>query len=175
MNGNCRLQSSKDTDLCEVPYTSPSFQELPPHVLWKNFWKGPGNKTEESQISFRPRICPNSRIPEDPNGELLDRYNWRQLREETLLVVILATTKRVGESQAISCSTSFQNGKCHSSYLPEFVAKDWDIKKTRSSDPSFLKSLQAGVEDTKDEVSLLCPVRTPYIYSCKVQDVNSST
>ena len=88
-------------------------------------------------------------------------------------MVALATTKRVEDSQAISCSTSFQNEDVILSYLPEFVAKTEALK-----DPiprSFvLKSLEAGGQGTKDEALSLGPVRTLIYIHAKVQNVDSS-
>ena len=47
----------------------------------------------------------------------------RDLTRKTLFLVALATAKRVGELQALSCFVSFSPSAVGVSYVPEFLAK----------------------------------------------------
>ena len=55
--------------------------------------------------------------------EPLENLSLRALTKKTLLLVALATTKMVGELQALSRQVSFQGNALFVSYLPHFVAK----------------------------------------------------
>ena len=55
--------------------------------------------------------------------EPLERLSLRALMKKTLFLVALATAKRIGELQALSCQVSFQGKDLFISYLPHFVAK----------------------------------------------------
>ena len=86
----------------------------------------------------------------------------RALTKKVPFLLALATTKRVGEIQALSRFVSFRGGHACLSYVAEFVAKSESL--SRSIPRSFLvKSLwdfAAGLEDDL----LLCSVRALRIY-----------
>ena len=81
---------------------------------------------------------------------------------KTLFLLSLATAKRVGELQAISCRVAFQGPDISLSYLLNFVTK---TESERNPLPqSFLvKSLVEFVGDLLEE-RLLCPVRAVRTY-----------
>ena len=72
--------------------------------------------------------------------EPLSRASLRALTQKVLLLLALATAKRVGELQALSSVVTFVGGNACLSYIPQFVAKSESL--TRSIPRSFLvKSL----------------------------------
>ena len=58
-----------------------------------------------------------------PVFEPIANASLRDLTRKTLLVVALATAKRVGELQALSRVVSFSSSAAGLAYVPEFVAK----------------------------------------------------
>ena len=86
----------------------------------------------------------------------------RALTQKVLFLLALATTKRVGELQALSSVVTFVHGDACVSYVPQFVAKSESL--TRSIPRSFLvKSLSDFAAGLDDDL-LLCPVRVLHIY-----------
>ena len=86
----------------------------------------------------------------------------RQLTLKVLFLLSLATAKRVGELQALSCCVTFSGLDLSLSYLLEFVAKTESVRNPLP--PSFLvKSLEDFVRDMPEERSL-CPVRAVRVY-----------
>ena len=55
--------------------------------------------------------------------EPLSDASLRDLTRKTLFLIALATAKRVGELQALSCLVSLLSSAAGLSYVPEFVAK----------------------------------------------------
>ena len=76
-------------------------------------------------------------------------------------LLALATAKRVGELQALSCCVAFRGPDLSLAYLPEFVAK---TESERNPLPCsfFIKSLEEFVGDLQE--CLLCPVCAVQIY-----------
>ena len=77
-------------------------------------------------------------------------------------MLALATTKRVGELQALSRIVSFVGDDACLSYAPEFVAKSESL--TRSIPRSFLVRSLSDFAAGLDDDLLLCPVRALRIY-----------
>ena len=81
----------------------------------------------------------------------------RALSKKVLFLLALATAKRVGELQALSCIVSFVGDDACLSYVPKFVAKSELL--THSIPRSFLvRSLSDFAAGLVDDL-LLCPVR----------------
>ena len=94
--------------------------------------------------------------------EPLSQAPLRALSQKTLFLLALATAKRVGELQALSCDVTFVGLDACLSYVPQFVAKSESL--TRSIPRSFLvKSLSDFAAGLDDDL-LLCPVRALCIY-----------
>ena len=94
-----------------------------------------------------------TRTPYEP----LHLCSRRDLTKKTLFLVALATAKRVGELQSLSCSVAKQGNDLLLSYLPEFIAKtESDINPIPRE--FCLRSL-AAIVGREDEERLLCPVR----------------
>ena len=94
--------------------------------------------------------------------EPLSCASLRALTQKVLLLLALATAKRVGELQALSSVVTFVGGNACLSYIPQFVAKSESL--TRSIPRSFLvKSLSDFAAGLDDDL-LLCPVRALRIY-----------
>ena len=84
------------------------------------------------------------------------------LTQKVLILLALATAKRVGELQALSSVVTFVHGDACLSYVPQFVAKSESL--TRSVPRSFLvKSLSDFAAGLDDDL-LLCPVRALRLY-----------
>ena len=89
--------------------------------------------------------------------EPLSQAPLRALSQKTLFLLALATAKRVGELQALSCVVTFVGLDACLSYVPQFVAKSESL--TRSIPRSFLvKSLSDFAAGLDDDL-FLCPVR----------------
>ena len=86
----------------------------------------------------------------------------RALTKKVLFLFGLATAKRVGELQALSCIVSFVGGDTCLSYVPEFVAKSESL--SRSIPRSFLVKSSSDFAAGLDDDMLLCPVRALCIY-----------
>ena len=145
MIGNCWLQASKGFIPCEVPCMSPSFKIIPSWLM-KDLSRKRRIRLEKVRFPFPLRIDPNS-------WYLKSLGTLGQLQLETIKGRDLICSHSSHNERSRGFTVKFviyffSEWKCHSSYLPEFVAKDWGIKKTRSHDPSFQNPLQAGVEDT---------------------------
>ena len=101
--------------------------------------------------------------------EPLSEASLRALSQKTLLLVALATAKRVGELQALSSVVTFVRSDARLSYVPQFVAKSESL--TRSIPRSFLvKSLSDFAAGLDDDL-LLCPVRALRIYLDRTRSV----
>ena len=86
----------------------------------------------------------------------------RQLTMKVLFLLSLATAKKVGELQALSCHVAFRGSDLSPYYLPEFVAKTESV--CNPLPRSFLvKSLEDFMGDMPEERSL-SPVRAVWIY-----------
>ena len=90
--------------------------------------------------------------------EPLSTISLRDLTRKTLFLISLATAKRVGELQALSCRVSFSSSSAGLSYVPEFVAKTESAMRplSRSFEVKSLGDFAAGLP----EDLLLCPVRS---------------
>ena len=91
-----------------------------------------------------------------PAFEPLSPASCRALTLKPLFLLALATTKRVGELQALSSIVTFVAGDACLSYIPQFVTKSESL--TRSFPRSFLvKSLADFAAGLYTDL-LLCPV-----------------
>ena len=92
-----------------------------------------------------------------PVFELLSSTSLRDLTRKTLFLVALATAKRVGELQTLSCIVSFSSSSAGLSYVPEFLAKTETAVHPlpRTFAIQSLGDFAAGLQ----EDLLLCPVR----------------
>ena len=90
--------------------------------------------------------------------EPLSSLSLRSLTKKVLFLVSLATAKRVGGLQALSCVASFSSSGACLSYVPKFVAKTEPALNPlpRSFVVTSLDDFAAGL----DEELLLCPVHT---------------
>ena len=88
-------------------------------------------------------------------------FFFRDLTRKTLFLLSLATARRVGELQALSCRVSFSSS-AGLSYVPEFVAKTESGVRPlpRSFEVKSLGDFAAGLP----EDLLLCPVRSLSTY-----------
>ena len=79
-----------------------------------------------------------------------------------LILVALATAKRVGELQALSRLVSFSSSSAGLTYVPEFVAKTETAVRSlsRTFEVTSLGDFAAGLP----EQLLLCPVRSLSAY-----------
>ena len=88
-----------------------------------------------------------------------------------LFLVSLATTRSVGELQAVSREVSFSGSDAYLSYLPEFRAKTESA--VNPLPRSFcVRSLKDFVGDLPDEL-LLCPVRALRSYLARTSSLSS--
>ena len=94
--------------------------------------------------------------------EPLSTLSLRDLTRKTLFLLSLATARRVGELQALSCRVSFSSSSSGLSYVPEFVAKTESAIRPlpRSFEVKSLGDFVAGLP----EDLLLCPVRSLSVY-----------
>ena len=90
--------------------------------------------------------------------EPLSNASLRDLTRKTLFLVALATTKRVGELQALSRFVSFSFSVAGVSYVPEFLAKT--ETEVRSLPLSFSVQSLGDFAVGLPEDLLLCPVRS---------------
>ena len=131
--------------------------------------------------SFRlERSLPSSRIPpwdlkvvlrflRGPPFEPLASSSLRDLTQKVLLLVSLATARRVGELQAVARDVSFSGSDAFLSYLPEFRAKTESA--VNPLPRSFcVRSLNSFVGNLPDEL-LLCPVRALRAYLDRTSSV----
>ena len=86
--------------------------------------------------------------------EPLSKAAFRALPLKTLVLLALATAKRVGELQALSSIVTFVAGDACLSYIPQFVAKSELL--TRSIPRSFLVKSLADFAAGLDVDLLLC-------------------
>ena len=94
--------------------------------------------------------------------EPLSSCSLRDLTRKVLFLVALATARRVGKLQAVSCAISMSGEDVFLSYLPEFRAKTESASKPLPR--SFcVCSLRDFVGDLPEEL-LLCPVCALRIY-----------
>ena len=97
-----------------------------------------------------------------PPFEPLSSCSLRDLTCKVLVLVSLATARRVGELQSVSAEVSSYGGDLFLSYLPEFRAKSESV--ARPLPRSFsVRSLRDFVRDLPEEL-LLCPVRALRLY-----------
>ena len=97
-----------------------------------------------------------------PVFEPLFNASLRDLTRKTLFLVVLATAKRVGELQALSCVVSFSSSVAGLAYVPEFMAKTETA--VRSLPRTFsIQSLGDFAASLPDDL-LLCPVHSLYQY-----------
>ena len=94
--------------------------------------------------------------------EPLSRAPLCALTQKVLLLLALATTKRVGELQALSSVVTFGGGDACLSYVPQFVAKSESL--TRSIPRSFLVKSLSDFAAGLDADLLLCPVWALRVY-----------
>ena len=94
--------------------------------------------------------------------EPLSSCSLSQLMMKASFLLSLATAKRVGKLQALSCRVAFCGPDLSLSYLPEYVAKTESVR--IPSPRSFLiKSLEDFVGDMPEERSL-CLVHAVRVY-----------
>ena len=94
--------------------------------------------------------------------EPLSEVSLRQLTKKTLFLLSLATSRWVGELQAVSCSVSFSGPDVHLSSRREFRAKT-ESESNRLPRSFIVRSPADFVGDLPEEL-LLCPVRALRIY-----------
>ena len=101
--------------------------------------------------------------------EPLSSASLRDLTRKTLFLLSLATAKRVGELQALSCRVSFSSSSTGLSYVPEFVAKTESAIRPlpRSFEVKSLGDFAAGLP----EDLLLCPVRSLSAYLTRTSGI----
>ena len=105
-----------------------------------------------------------------PVFEPLSQAPFRALTLKTLFLLALATTKRVGELQALSSVVTFVGGDACLSYIPQFVAKS--VSLTRSIPSSFLVKSLADFAAGLDIDLLLCPVRALRFYLLRTRTLS---
>ena len=105
-----------------------------------------------------------------PAFEPLSQAAFRSLPLKTLVLLALATAKRVGELQALSSIVTFVAGDACLSYIPQFVAKSESL--TRSIPRSFLVTSLADFAAGLDVDLLLCPVRALRLYLLRARSLS---
>ena len=104
-----------------------------------------------------------------PAFEPLSQAAFRTLPLKPLVLLALATAKRVGELQALSSIVTFVAGDACLSYIPQFVAKSESL----SSIPrSFLVKSLADFAAGLDIDLLLCPVRALRLYLLRARSLS---
>ena len=95
--------------------------------------------------------------------EPLSTLSLRDLTRKTLFLLSLATARRVGELQALSCRVSFSSSSVGLSYVPEFVAKTESAIRPlpRSFEVNSLGDFAAGLPE---DLLLCCPVQSLSAY-----------
>ena len=114
---------------------------------------------------LRPPVWDLSRVLRFLNSSAfkpLSQAPLRTLSQKTLFLLALATAKRFGELQALSCVVTFVGLDAYLSYVPQFVAKSESL--TRSNPRSFLVKSLSDFAAGLDDDFLLCPVRALCIY-----------
>ena len=106
-----------------------------------------------------------------PAFEPLSQAAFRALPLKTLVLVALATAKRVGGLQALSSFVTFVAGDACLSYSPQFVAKSESL--TRSIPRSFLVKSLADFAVGLDIDLLFCPVRALRLYLLRARSLSS--
>ena len=122
-------------------------------------------RLSSGERALRPPAWDLSRVLQyliSPVFEPLSQAPFRALTLKTLFLLALATTKRVGELQALSSIVTFVGGDACLSYIPQFVAKSESL--TRSIPRSFLVRSLADFAAGLDDDLLLCPVRALRFY-----------
>ena len=101
--------------------------------------------------------------------EPLSATSLQDLTRKTLFLISLATTKRVGELQALSHRVSFSSSSTGLSYVPEFVAKTESALRPlpHSFEVKSLGDFAAGLPNDL----LLCPVRSLSAYLDKTSNI----
>ena len=99
--------------------------------------------------------------------EPLSEASLRALSQKTLFLLALATSKRVGELQALCSIVTYVGSDACLSYVPQFVAKSESL--TRSIPRSFLVKSLSDFAAGLDEDLLLCPVRALRIYLARTR------
>ena len=100
----------------------------------------------------------------------LSQAAFRALPLKTLVLLALATAKRVGELQALSSIVTFVAGDACLSYIPQFVAKSESL--TRSISRSFLVKSLADFAAGLDVDLLLFPVRALRLYLLRARSLS---
>ena len=90
-------------------------------------------------------------------SEPLFNSSLRDLTRKTTFLVALATAKRVGEIQALSCFVSFSSSAAGVSYVPEFLAKTENV--VRPLPRSFI------IQSLGDFLTIFCCIRSA-LYTC---------
>ena len=94
--------------------------------------------------------------------EPLSSCSLRDLTRKVLFLVSLATARRVGELQAVSCAVSMSGEDMFLLYFLEFRAK---------TESFCVRSLWDFVGDLPDEL-LLCPVRALHVYLSRTSSLS---
>ena len=94
--------------------------------------------------------------------EPLSNKPLRLIIMKVAFLLALATAKRVGELQALSCRMASHGPDMSLSYLPEFVAKT-ESEKNPLPRSFLVRSLEEFVGDLSEE-RVLCPIRAVKIY-----------
>ena len=105
-----------------------------------------------------------------PAFEPLSPASCRALTLKPLFLLALATTKRVGELQALSSIVTFVAGDACLSYIPQFVIKSESL--TRSIPCSFLVKSLADFAAGLDTDLLLCPGRALRLYLLRARSLS---
>ena len=105
-----------------------------------------------------------------PAFEPLSQASVRALTLKTLFLLALATSKRVGELQALSYIVTFVGGDACFSYIPQFVVKSELL--TRSIPRSFLVKSLADFAAGLDIDLLLFPVRALRLYLLRARSLS---
>ena len=105
-----------------------------------------------------------------PAFEPLSQAAFRALPLKPLVLLALATAKRVGELQALSSIVTFVAGDACLSYIPQFVARSESLP--RSIPRSFLVTSLADFAAGLDINLLLCPVRALRLYLLRARSLS---
>jgi len=90
--------------------------------------------------------------------EPLSGATFKDVTRKTLVLLLLASGRRVSEIASLSRSSSWRGGRLVLDWLPSFKAK-YDKAAWKPSPPSILRAVGAG-----DRFKFLCPVRAYYEY-----------
>ena len=100
----------------------------------------------------------------------LSQASFHALMLTTLFLLALATTKRVGELQALSSIVTFVAGVACLSSIPQFVAKSESL--TRYIPRSFLVTSLADFAAGLNTDLLLCPIRALRLYLLRARSLS---